>query len=687
MFVDDIVVTDSDIDYAERLLLNSNARFDDDRREFIKNFETIDLHAVPGSGKTTLLLAKLLVIEKNLPLKSGRGVLVISHTNTAVDEIRNKIEKYCPKLFSEPNFIGTIQSFVNKFLAIPYYESVTHHKILKIEDVLYNKYVENFYKYTNNYSFKGWINRKHDPLNFLMNIRLDSNLDLTDGLLNPASEFELKDKNSPSYKAMKDMKERILNKGILHYDDAYSLAFRYMEKHPLIIDIIRDKFMCVFVDEMQDMDVHQYKLLEGIFYSAENINTIYQRIGDNNQAIYTYNVKSKNVWVNRNNVLTINGSNRLKHKNACLVSKFSLDGSEVEGLNSKYEDMKPILYVYDNQSCTCEVIKRFASDMESIFASMNLQDKELIVKVISWRKNSGDLENKISLQSYCPEYANNKFVEHKNRNNNFEFFYSSILEYIISIFIKNKVNLNGDLPTKTRLINYIKDNKNLDIEKFKLNMYEWCLSILNKNIEDSINSINDYINFLAKNLGIENITFEDTIIENVMVEDNITEDDSPIMNNECTNCYVFNNKIEICSAHSVKGETHDATLFLESFYGGYYESDILSRVLNGECVKEIIQQLNSEIDKLEKEIEKLRLSRKKGIKTRENQIRGINSQIEKIKEYTKLVFVGISRSNNVVAYGMSFERYNKYMIHDMEKTNSLWDVRFILKEEEITCLK
>ena len=95
-----INITDNDIAYAESILLPSGKRFDDERKIFIKNFDTVDLQAVPGSGKTTALLAKLLILERYLPFKDGSGILVISHTNSAMDEITNKIGGYCPKLFS-----------------------------------------------------------------------------------------------------------------------------------------------------------------------------------------------------------------------------------------------------------------------------------------------------------------------------------------------------------------------------------------------------------------------------------------------------------------------------------------------------------------------------------------------------------------------------------------------------------
>lgn len=66
--------------------------FDEERKVFIRNFNTIDLQAVPGSGKTTALLAKLVILERRLPFADGSGILVLSHTNGAIDEIKEKFK-------------------------------------------------------------------------------------------------------------------------------------------------------------------------------------------------------------------------------------------------------------------------------------------------------------------------------------------------------------------------------------------------------------------------------------------------------------------------------------------------------------------------------------------------------------------------------------------------------------------
>ena len=101
---------------AEGILIGG-AEFDPERIEFINFMDTVDLLAVPGSGKTTALLAKLYCMAKQMPFPDNAGILVLAHTNHAIQEIEKVLKPICPQLFSYPNFVGTVQSFANKFIA------------------------------------------------------------------------------------------------------------------------------------------------------------------------------------------------------------------------------------------------------------------------------------------------------------------------------------------------------------------------------------------------------------------------------------------------------------------------------------------------------------------------------------------------------------------------------------------
>lgn len=315
-----IEVTPEDIAYTESLLLKPGQTFDEERLLFIKNFKTLDLQAVPGSGKTTALLAKLIILEKHLPLEKNRSVLVLSHTNTAVNEIRNRIGHHCPKLFSHPNFIGTIQSFTDKFLAIPAYLTKYKQKPVRIDDEIYNETIGRIFYY-NKKEFKEQEKKNAIYYNTNFNVLFSFRFVFKDGffsLVKSISGDPLVIK-TPTKKLKKftdreidriaewlyKTKLKVLEAGILNYDDAYLLADVILTEIPSYKSLIQDRFKYVFVDEMQDMEKHQFDLLERIF-ADDNNKSFYQRLGDVNQSIYSKSSDSEEIWKQREEKILIN---------------------------------------------------------------------------------------------------------------------------------------------------------------------------------------------------------------------------------------------------------------------------------------------------------------------------------------------------------------------------------------------
>src|ERR1700733_12536351 len=96
----------------------------DPRVGVLKRLDSVDVEACPGSGKTTLLVTKLAILAKKWQtLRSG--VCVLSHTNVARNEIEERLGPF-PEgsaLLHYPHFVGTIHSFVNEFIAIPWLKS------------------------------------------------------------------------------------------------------------------------------------------------------------------------------------------------------------------------------------------------------------------------------------------------------------------------------------------------------------------------------------------------------------------------------------------------------------------------------------------------------------------------------------------------------------------------------------
>ena len=120
--LDGITITDSDIDEIE--LLFGDVTFDKPRRDIIKKLDSFDVQAFPGSGKTTVLIAKLAILAKKWP-HENKGICVLSHTNVARDEIEERLGRtdIGKKLLSYPHFIGTLHSFCDTYISIPWLHS------------------------------------------------------------------------------------------------------------------------------------------------------------------------------------------------------------------------------------------------------------------------------------------------------------------------------------------------------------------------------------------------------------------------------------------------------------------------------------------------------------------------------------------------------------------------------------
>ncbi|RJQ29751.1 ATP-dependent helicase [Candidatus Parcubacteria bacterium] len=77
------------------------------------------VHACPGAGKTRTILARLTRIFSTLPPR--RGVAVLSFTNSAVDEFRERCQiAGLDSLLKHPSFTGTLDAFVRHFVVLPH---------------------------------------------------------------------------------------------------------------------------------------------------------------------------------------------------------------------------------------------------------------------------------------------------------------------------------------------------------------------------------------------------------------------------------------------------------------------------------------------------------------------------------------------------------------------------------------
>ncbi len=637
-------IDDEEISFAEKILLNSG-KFDSERRNFIRDLSTLDLHAVPGSGKTTALLAKLLILEKRLPFRNGEGILVLSHTNSAINSIKDRIGPFCPNLFKYPNFVGTIQSFVDDFLAKPYFTKLYNRKVFKIDDQIYEDATK-------------WINLKHGTKYYLSDLkhlefhqlRFDKDRNILKSI---NGEVLLRASgNSKVYNDILSAKEGILQKGVLHFDDAYYFAERYIHEAPIIKSILQKRFMFVFVDEMQDMENHQINILEELFYNETCTYPVYQRIGDSNQAIYN-DIDHETEWKTRAKKLTILGSHRLTQVNADIVKWFGLSDVDIIGKSSiKYDQaIKPCILRFDDDSKKCKVVIKFIELVKN-YQKQGLMPESFKhpIKVISWCKDRDDYESKLCLKSYCPCF-NKELVKQKvlytcfeqylycynKADKSFNAIRKNILNAIIHILRCERIYQDPQKSiyfTKKTLIKYVQERYPEEYKQFQLKLFQWCKNTIYNRQEMVINEIRDYVPYLI-NLTNQKKEELSKSVDFLFTPFNLSGANEPIQNEEkCQNCMIGDQLIEMNSVHSSKGETHTATLYLESFYDRKYEIERL--------VNQFLQ-----IDKLPE------------------------SPYKRISQSAKMIYVGFSRATHFLCFAVHKNRFNANLTGINE---SVWNV-------------
>ena len=85
------------------------------------NEPRIVVKACPGSGKTFSVAARMAKLLQENNLSRHQGIAAISFTNTACEVIQKELkETFGCRNIGYPSFIGTIDSFINTYIFLPY---------------------------------------------------------------------------------------------------------------------------------------------------------------------------------------------------------------------------------------------------------------------------------------------------------------------------------------------------------------------------------------------------------------------------------------------------------------------------------------------------------------------------------------------------------------------------------------
>jgi hypothetical protein len=613
-----------EIQRAHSILLKDKPYFEQDKIEIIECNASRDIKACPGSGKTTTLLAKLIILANRMPLPNNQGICVLTHTNVAIDEIKNKLGHKADVLFRYPNHFGTIQSFVDKFLAIPAYKGIYNHSPKRIDNDLANDQIQKAFL-SKSFDEKKCIyvqvrNRLPNIIPIGKKTAIVNSLEL-EFIRNLWIKFDLntspifyrnyqdsnpiaKKKGTDTYSLFESTRSVIFSKGILSYNDAYSFAFHYIDKHPMIRNAFSSRFKYVFIDEMQDTDVHQLDIIKSIFDSDK---TIIQCFGDHHQAKFN-KVRSDELW-QPSNALEINGSKRFGENIAKVLRSVCIEKNDTLIANPAINSLPPTIIVFDNPIDVlpkfCDLIKTKEINSKNIWDIA--QEENIItgnfshrIKAIGWVGNSDNSKrpvNDLTIKSYFPTFNKNlkkkekvdydslKSFLKKQDGSNIKDYANKIIEALLYILsTANKKYSNGKILrnyTKTSLLDSYANKSLEEFYLFKTNIARWSKNIHNSDgfCDVTIDEIKLFItSFFCKTFDID--TSNQYITQFLNNEpSNIFTDEEVKNNNVSIHEEV---EVEVGTIHSVKGETHVATLYLETSYQGEHESQRIMEQLKGE---------------------------------------------------------------------------------------------------------
>jgi len=558
----DLKITNDDINQLEKEF-SGKLSFDESRRKVLKYYD--DVQACPGSGKTTLVAAKLILLAKKWT-KTHQGICVLTHTNAAKNEIIKWLQSHPSghKLLSYPHFVGTIQEFVNRFLGIPYCKSNSW-TVNHIDD---DKCVETLEKKIK-WGTKNFLQKKPNASLYEFKVYCEGN----------KLEFNVpgfnKYSDSPSYSDLDKNKRLLIMNGLYYYSEMYAFAGKLLKNNLDVKTSLQKRFPVVFIDEMQDTQKFQDDLINQIFECSE---VVLQRFGDPDQAIFDGMSDEKpNLSYNCAHLDSIIAvSHRFGNDIACKIKGLSYNKLlDLGSCRQPPEGNAPhTIFLYDDQS-----IKQVLPAFGQLAATLK-NDQRKIVKAVGGigKENPNGLTIKHYWNGYDKSKASKSFraarlinivkkcSEHKQGNvlDNYDLLLQGILDLLRKANKKTTNRKNQEVHySKYSLIKELKNDGRY--AKFRQLLTSWIThgfpsqDIWTQHME-RLKEILDLDDTMGRD-AIDFITYDDHLPPE-------QEDQMPVTNNyQCDNGL----EIEVSTIHGVKGQTHDATLILETKYDKYWD--------------------------------------------------------------------------------------------------------------------
>lgn len=274
--------------------------------------KNIYLEACPGSGKTEVVGMKAAYEFNLLTKNSNSGIAVLTFTNEATNVIKDRVGEFGNQTTTYPNYIGTLSSFIHKYIAQPFgykvkgYESTSRDASFRIIDsdlninlnpwlkkykcsvtyftetntILpvcanqisydhrekdyfikqYNNYIY-FKEYYHSIPFQNWVKKIREEQNEHWKYKYNYCKSLLDG-----------------------DKEKFFKAGYANFNDMNNIAFEVLSSSGELAERLSKKFTNIIIDECQDLSWIELQILSILKEKGTNLHFI----GDINQSIFEF---------------------------------------------------------------------------------------------------------------------------------------------------------------------------------------------------------------------------------------------------------------------------------------------------------------------------------------------------------------------------------------------------------------
>lgn len=234
-----------------------------------------------GSGKTRVLTHRIAYLIEEVGVNPW-NILAITFTNKAAGEMRERVDNIVGN-GAEYIWVSTFHSACVRILR-RYIETLGYSRSFTIYDADDQKtLMRDILKYL-----------QLDPKQYKERAILNAISAAKDELIN-AEQYELRaqgDFLKETYaRAYREYEKRLRDSNALDFDDLICKTIQLLEENPDILDYYQNRFRYIMVDEYQDTNTAQFRLISLLADSRGEDGTLEQNlcvVGDDDQSIYKF---------------------------------------------------------------------------------------------------------------------------------------------------------------------------------------------------------------------------------------------------------------------------------------------------------------------------------------------------------------------------------------------------------------